>query len=36
VVEFRKSQRVLPLAALPGVSFFGVVRQKLKWTGSNI
>ncbi|MEN3370456.1 MAG: kinase [Verrucomicrobiota bacterium] len=36
VVEFRKSQRVLPLASLPGVSFFGVVRQKLKWTGSNI
>ncbi|MEY2493966.1 MAG: kinase [Verrucomicrobiota bacterium] len=36
VVEFRKSQRVLPLASLPGVSFFSVVRQKLKWTGSNI
>lgn len=36
VVEFRKSQRRLPLASLPGVSFFGVVRQKLKWTGSNI
>lgn len=36
VVELRKSQRVLPLASLPGVSFFGVVRQKLKWTGSNI
>lgn len=36
MVEIRKSQRVLPLASLPGVSFFGVVRQKLKWSGSNI
>ena len=36
VVEIRKSARVLPLASLPGVSFFGVVRQKLKWSGSNI
>ena len=36
IVEVRKSQRVLPLASLPGVSFFGVVRQKLKWSGSNI
>ncbi len=35
-VEIRKSARVLPLASLPGVSFFGVVRQKLKWSGSNI
>jgi NAD+ kinase len=35
-VEIRKSARVLPLASLPGVSFFGVVRQKLKWGGSNI
>ncbi|HSP45431.1 MAG TPA: NAD(+)/NADH kinase [Chthoniobacterales bacterium] len=35
-VEIRKSGRVLPLASLPGVSFFGVVRQKLKWSGSNI
>jgi NAD+ kinase len=36
VVTIRKSPRVLPLAAMPGVSFFGVVRQKLKWRGSNI
>jgi NAD+ kinase len=36
VVEISKSNRVLPLASLPGVSFFGVVRQKLKWSGSNI
>jgi NAD+ kinase len=35
-VEIRKSAKVLPLASLPGVSFFGVVRQKLKWSGSNI
>jgi NAD+ kinase len=35
-VEIKKSNRVLPLASLPGVSFFGVVRQKLKWSGSNI
>ena len=35
-VEIRKSSKVLPLASLPGVSFFGVVRQKLKWSGSNI
>jgi NAD+ kinase len=35
-VEIKKSERVLPLASLPGVSFFGVVRQKLKWSGSNI
>ena len=36
IVEIKKSGRVLPLAAMPGVSFFGVVRQKLKWSGSNI
>ncbi len=36
VVTVRKSARVLSLAALPGVSFFSVVRQKLKWRGSNI
>ena len=35
-VQIRKSERHLPLASLPGVSFFGVVRQKLKWSGSNI
>ena len=36
VVTIRRSPRILPLAALPGVSFFSVVRQKLKWRGSNI
>jgi NAD+ kinase len=35
-VAIRRSHRVLPLASLPGVSFFNVVRQKLKWSGSNI
>jgi NAD+ kinase len=35
-VRIKKSARFLPLASLPGVSFFGVVRQKLKWSGSNI
>jgi NAD+ kinase len=32
----RKSQRTLPLAVMPDVSFFSVVRQKLKWSGSNV
>lgn len=36
VVTVRKAARTLPLAALPGVSFFRVVRQKLKWRGSNL
>ena len=35
-VTIKKSAQFLPLASLPGVSFFGVVRQKLKWSGSNI
>lgn len=35
-VAIKKSSRVLPLASLPGVSFFGLVRQKLKWSGSAI
>ncbi len=36
VVVVRKAPQRLPLAALPGVSFFSVVRQKLKWRGSNL
>jgi NAD+ kinase len=36
IVSVRKSARILPLAALPGASFFSVVRQKLKWSGSNV
>jgi NAD+ kinase len=35
-VEIRKSERVLPLAMLPGRSFSQVLSQKLKWSGSNI
>ena len=35
-VVIRKSGRLLPLAVLPDVSFFSVVRQKLKWSGSNV
>ncbi len=36
IVTARKAAQTLPLAALPGVSFFSVVRQKLKWRGSNV
>ena len=36
VVKIRKAKRTLELAALPNVSFFSLVRQKLKWSGSNI
>ena len=36
VVSIRKAKKTLPLAALPDVSFFSVVRQKLKWSGSNL
>lgn len=35
-VTIRKAKKTLPLAALPDVSFFSVVRQKLKWSGSNV
>lgn len=35
IVSIKKSPHVLPLAALPGASFFNVVRHKLKWSGSN-
>ena len=31
-----RTEKKLPLAVMPDVSFFGVVRQKLKWSGSNI
>ncbi|MDQ3198463.1 MAG: NAD(+)/NADH kinase [Verrucomicrobiota bacterium] len=34
IVTIRRSEKVLPLAVLPELSFFGVVRQKLKWSGS--
>lgn len=36
IVAIRKSEKTLPLAVMPDVSFFSVVRQKLKWSGSNI
>jgi NAD+ kinase len=36
IVEIRKAKKTLRLAAIPGASFFSVVRQKLKWSGSNI
>ena len=36
VVTIRKAKKTLPLAAMPDVSFFSVVRQKLKWSGSSI
>ena len=36
IVTIRKAKKTLPLAALPDVSFFSVVRQKLKWSGSNL
>jgi NAD+ kinase len=36
IVTIKRSQKVLPLAVLPDLSFFGVVRQKLKWSGSTI
>ncbi|HEY2799618.1 MAG TPA: NAD(+)/NADH kinase [Chthoniobacterales bacterium] len=36
VVRLRKAVATLPLAVLPGVSFFSVVRQKLKWSGSTL
>ena len=36
VVSIRRHDKKLPLAVMPDVSFFGVVRQKLKWSGSNI
>ncbi len=34
IVTIRRAEKVLPLAVLPELSFFGVVRQKLKWSGS--
>ena len=36
VVAIRRSEKILPLAVLPQTSFFSVVRQKLKWSGSTI
>jgi NAD+ kinase len=36
VVRIRRSEKILPLAVLPQTSFFSVLRQKLKWSGSTI
>jgi NAD+ kinase len=36
VVRMTRTAEPLPLAVLPEMSFFSVVRQKLKWSGSNI
>jgi len=36
MVTIRKAKKTLPLASLPEASFFSVVRQKLKWSGSNV
>jgi NAD+ kinase len=36
VLEIRRSRRTLPLAMLPGRLFPEVLRQKLKWSGSNV
>lgn len=35
-IRLTKSDLRLPLAMLPGVSFFEVLRQKLKWSGSAV
>ena len=35
-VTIRRAKKTLPLASLPNASFFSVVRQKLKWSGSNL
>ena len=36
IVTIRRTKKTLPLASLPDVSFFSVVRQKLKRSGSNV
>jgi NAD+ kinase len=36
VVRMSRTDKPLPLAVLPEMSFFSVVRQKLKWTGTNV
>lgn len=35
-VHITRAAQRLPLAMMPGVSFFSVVRQKLKWSGSTV
>jgi NAD+ kinase len=35
-IRITRADRRLPLAMLPGVSFFDVLRQKLKWSGAAV
>jgi hypothetical protein len=35
-VAMSAADKTLPLAVMPDISFFSVVRQKLKWSGSNV
>jgi NAD+ kinase len=35
-IRIRKAERSLALAMLPGMSFFEVLRQKLKWSGTAV
>ena len=35
-IRITRASRCLPLAMLPGVSFFEVLRQKLKWSGTAV
>lgn len=35
-LRITKSPRTVPLAMLPGMSFFDVLRQKLKWSGAAV
>lgn len=36
VVTIQKAKKRLPLGGLPSLRFFNIVRQKLKWSGSNV
>jgi NAD kinase len=36
LIRITKAPQRLPLAMLPGMSFFEVLRQKLKWSGTAI
>jgi NAD+ kinase len=35
-VSLRRGSWTVPLVTLPGVSFYGVLRQKLQWNGSSV
>lgn len=34
IATIRRAEKTLPLEMLPELSFFAVVQQKLKWSGS--